>query len=252
MRQALISDIHGNLEALQAVMSDIREQGVDRVVCLGDIVGYGPNPCECLDIVMQHCQLTILGNHDQAALFDPEGFNPIALRAIYWTRDALDHAHGPANAINRRWDFLSELPKQHREQDILYVHGSPRDATNEYVFPESVYDQARMRLLFERVPLYSFQGHTHMPGVFTTDGEFITPSDCDYEFELGPEKLMINVGSVGQPRDEDNRSCYLILDSSAQLIQFRRINYDFESTIRKIYAITDLDDMLGDRLRAGR
>lgn len=252
MRQALISDIHGNLEALKAVMADIQLQKVERIVCLGDIVGYGPNPCQCLDIVMQKCSLTILGNHDQAALFDPEGFNPVALRAIYWTRDELDRGPGPASAINRRWDFLSELPKSHKEGDILFVHGSPRDATNEYVFPETIYDQLRMKALFDRVTLLCFQGHTHMPGVFTADGEFITPDDCDYLFGLSHEKLMINVGSVGQPRDEDPRSCYVILDDQRGEIEFRRIEYDIEQTIKKIYDIPDLDNMLGDRLRGGR
>ena len=252
MRHALISDIHGNLEALTAVMRDIQEQQIDRIICLGDIVGYGPNPCQCLDTVMQKCQLTILGNHDQAALFDPEGFNPVALRAIYWTRDELDRGPGPAAAINRRWDFLSELPKFHKEDDILFVHGSPRDATNEYVFPETVYDQSRMKLLFDKVSKYCFQGHTHMPGVFTTDGEFISPEDCDHQFELCDEKLMVNVGSVGQPRDEDPRSCYTVLDDKAEVLYFRRIEYDIERTIKKICDIDDLDDMLGDRLRGGR
>lgn len=252
MRQALISDIHGNLEALNTVVVDIQGQDIDRIVCLGDIVGYGPNPCQCLDSVMQKCELTILGNHDQAALFDPEGFNPVALRAIYWTRDELDRGPGPASSINRRWDFLSELPKFHRDGDILLVHGSPRDATNEYVFPETIYDQARMKLLFDKVTKYCFQGHTHMPGVFTTDGEFITPDECDNEFPLSDEKLMINVGSVGQPRDEDPRSCYVILDDKKEIIQFRRIEYDVEKTIDQIYAIDDLDNMLGDRLRGGR
>ncbi|MCR9293440.1 MAG: metallophosphatase family protein [bacterium] len=252
MRHALISDIHGNLEALTTVMRDIQSQNIDRIICLGDIVGYGPNPCQCLDTVMKHCDFTILGNHDQAALFDPEGFNPVALRAIYWTRDELDRGPGSANIINARWDFLSELPRFRREEDILFVHGSPRDATNEYVFPETIYDQARMRLLFERVSSYCFQGHTHMPGVFTTDGEFITPDECDYEFELGNEKLMINVGSVGQPRDEDPRSCYAVLDDQRHMLYFRRVEYDIEQTIRQIYAIEELDNMLGDRLRGGR
>ncbi len=252
MRQALISDIHGNLEALNAVMADIAQQKVDRIVCLGDIVGYGPNPCQCLDIVIQKCQLTILGNHDQAALFDPDGFNPVALRAIYWTRDELDRGPGPAAAINRRWDFLSELPKSHLEGRILYVHGSPRDTTNEYVFPETIYDQQRMQTLFDRVTGLCFQGHTHMPGVFTTYGEFITPVDCDYRFALADEKLMINVGSVGQPRDEDPRPCYVIMDDKLNELEFRRVDYDVERTIKKIYDIPDLDNMLGDRLRGGR
>lgn len=252
MRQALISDIHGNLEALTAVLADLQTRNIDQIVCLGDIVGYGPNPCQCLDAVMQRCALTILGNHDQAALFDPDGFNPVALKAIYWTRDELDRGPGPATDINRRWDFLSELPKFHQADDILYVHGSPRDTTNEYVFPETIYDQARMKVLFDKVNRLSFQGHTHMPGVFTTDGEFITPEDCDYHFPLSDEKLMINVGSVGQPRDEDPRSCYTILDMGENSIEFRRVDYEIETTIQKIYAIGDLDNMLGDRLRGGR
>ncbi len=252
MRQALISDIHGNLEALTAVLTDIQGQKVDRIVCLGDIVGYGPNPCQCLDQVMQKCELTILGNHDQAALFDPDGFNPVALRAIYWTRDEMDRGPGPGSAINRRWDYLSELPKSHKEKNILYVHGSPRDTTNEYVFPETIYDQSRMKVLYDRVEWLSFQGHTHMPGVFTTDCEFITPEDCNYKFPLSDEKLMINVGSVGQPRDEDPRSCYAVFDDAEESVEFRRVEYDIEKTIEKIYGIPDLDNMLGDRLRGGR
>lgn len=252
MRQALISDIHSNLEALTSVLADIEKQRVDRIVCLGDIVGYGPNPCECLDLVMAKSQLTILGNHDQAALFDPEGFNPVALKAIYWTRDALDKAPGRASLVAKRWDFLSELPKSKTEGNILYVHGSPRDATNEYVFPESIYDQNKMKVLFDRVKGISFQGHTHMPGVFTTDGEFITPDDCGYKFKVDDEKVMINVGSVGQPRDEDPRCCYVIYDDKKQEVEFRRLDYDIETTINKIYDIPDLDNMLGDRLKSGR
>jgi predicted phosphodiesterase len=250
VRQALISDIHGNLEALQAVLADIATQSVDQILCLGDVVGYGPNPCECLDLVMSKAALTIMGNHDQAALFDPEGFNPVALKAIYWTRDKLDS--GSPSLKNKRWDFLSELPRMHTQDKCMFVHGSPRDPTNEYVFPEFIYDKTKMDNIFNRVAQYCFQGHTHMPGVFTTDLEFIKPAHCEYVFPLAKEKLMINVGSVGQPRDEDNRACYVVLDHSARKIYFRRVAYDFEVTIKKIYAITDLDRMLGDRLRTGR
>ncbi len=253
MRQALISDIHGNLEALNAVMADIETQSVTEVICLGDIVGYGPNPCECLDLVMKKAKFSILGNHDQAALFDPEGFNPVALRAIYWTRDRLDDTTGGRQSVaNKRWDFISELLKQHSNGDFLFVHGSPRDPTNEYVFPETIYDGPKMRSMFERVRQYCFQGHTHMPGVFTEDLEFIEPHQCDHEFQLEREKLMVNVGSVGQPRDENPKSCYVILDHDKKRIYFRRVEYDVEKTIKKIYAIEELDNVLGDRLRTGR
>ena len=104
------SDIHANLEALSAVLQDIGTQGGTRMFCLGDVIGYGPNPCECLDRVIDRCQITILGNHDQAALFDPDGFNPVALQAVYWTREQLETA-GSSSQINRRWDFLGEFPQ---------------------------------------------------------------------------------------------------------------------------------------------
>jgi diadenosine tetraphosphatase ApaH/serine/threonine PP2A family protein phosphatase len=110
-----------------------------------------------------------------------------------------------------------------------------------------------MESMFQKVPQYCFQGHTHMPGVFTPDLEFFNPAKCNGSFPLGKEKLMINVGSVGQPRDEDNRACYAILDHAAKKVLFRRVPYDFEATIKKIYAAgDDLDNMLGDRLRTGR
>ncbi|MBX3439510.1 MAG: metallophosphoesterase, partial [Planctomycetaceae bacterium] len=122
--RALISDIHGNFEALQAVFEDIDRQGIKEVFCLGDIVGYGPNPRECVDTVMERCAVTILGNHDQAALFDPEGFNAGAERAIFWTRNMLESDRQDLN--ERRWEFLGELPRMRREGSFLFVHGSAR------------------------------------------------------------------------------------------------------------------------------
>ncbi|MEM6474083.1 MAG: metallophosphoesterase family protein [Planctomycetota bacterium] len=255
MKRALISDIHGNLEALLAVMSDIDAQGVDEIFCLGDIIGYGPNPCQCLDTVMLRAKVTILGNHDQAALFDPDGFNPMALQAIYWTRDQLDNGPGTSAQVNGRWDFLGELPRSFEEDDFKFVHGSPRDPTNEYVFPEYVFDQRKMEILFGKVSRYCFMGHTHLPGIFTTNCEFIQPDECDYEYQLTAEKAMVNVGSVGQPRDEDNRACYVILDKDAAggpKIEYRRIDYDIDTTANKIYGEPDLSDQLGDRLKHGR
>ncbi|MGE0376390.1 MAG: metallophosphoesterase, partial [Planctomycetaceae bacterium] len=137
--RALISDIHGNLEALLAVLADIEKQGITEVFCLGDIVGYGPNPRECVDQVMERCAVTILGNHDQAALFDPEGFNAGAERAIFWTRNMLESDRPEKNV--QRWEFLGELPRMRREGNLLFVHGSARNPLNEYVFPEDIYNQ---------------------------------------------------------------------------------------------------------------
>lgn len=248
MKRALLSDIHGNFEALSAVLEHIAGQNVSEIYCLGDIIGYGPNPGECLDAVIDQCKVTILGNHDQAALFDPEGFNPVALRAIYWTRDQMET--GAEDAVNRRWDFLGELPRLQNEEKYLFVHGSPREPTNEYVFPEDVYNQRKMDALFSRVDQYCFQGHTHIPGIFTQQMEFITPEECDHEFRLSGEKAMVNIGSVGQPRDSDSRSCYVILEDD--VVTFHRVEYEFDTTVQKIYNVPDLDNMLGDRLRSGR
>ena len=255
MKRALISDIHGNFEALQAVLDDIKREGVTEIFCLGDIVGYGPNPAECLDTVITKCRVTILGNHDQAALFDPDGFNPIALQAIYWTRDQLESETDSPDVVNKRWDFLGELPRLNNEGEFLFVHGSPREPTNEYVFPEDVYNQRKMDALFGRFDRICFTGHTHIPGIFTETKEFITPEECSYSIRLGPPgKRLINVGSVGQPRDNDPRSCYVILDTSGEdpLVTFKRVEYPFGETAAKIYGIPDLDNMLGDRLRSGR
>jgi diadenosine tetraphosphatase ApaH/serine/threonine PP2A family protein phosphatase len=245
--KAIISDIHANLEGLQAVLSDIKAQGISEVYCLGDIVGYGPNPRECIDCVMS-CNVCLLGNHDQGALFDPEGFNAGAERAIFWTRKMLESGDKAGN--ERRWEFLGELPRMRREPNHLFVHGSARNPLNEYVFPEDIYNQRKMERIFGLVEKYCFQGHTHIPGVFTEDLNFLTPAEIGYKYELGDQKVLINVGSVGQPRDADNRACYVVLDNST--VHFRRVGYDFDTTAAKIYDIPDLDNFLGDRLRDGR
>jgi predicted phosphodiesterase len=249
VKRAFISDIHSNLEALRAVLDDIRAEGVSDVYCLGDIVGYGPNPRECIDEVMK-CKVCLLGNHDQGALFDPEGFNTGAERAIFWTRSQLENGGVAANEAHRRWDFLGELPRNQQEGPFLFVHGSARNPLNEYVFPEDIYNRRKMEKIFALVERHAFQGHTHVPGVFTEDFRFLSPDEIDYQYRLTGAKTMINVGSVGQPRDGDHRSCYVIQEDD--LVRFRRVEYPFEETIKKIYAIPELDNFLGDRLRDGR
>lgn len=250
MRRALISDIHGNLEGLEAVLADIRSEGVDEIYCLGDIIGYGPNPRECIDLVVKHTQVCILGNHDQGALFDPEGFNSGAERAIFWTRSQLESPHGDPEDNARRWEFLGELPRNRREEKFLFVHGSARNPLNEYVFPEDVYNQRKMEKIFAMIDRYCFQGHTHVPGVFTEGLKFSSPDEISHRYRLGDEKIMVNVGSVGQPRDGDPRSCYVILTDEE--VEFRRVEYPNDETAQKIFDIPDLDDFLGHRLREGR
>lgn len=247
--RALISDIHGNLEALEAVLADIESKGISEIYCLGDIVGYGPNPCECIDRVMD-LDMCLLGNHDQAALFDPEGFNAGAERAIFWTRTILEKSRGPRSET--RWEFLGELNRRFVSDDekTMYVHGSARNPLNEYVFPDDIYNQVKMEKIFALVPQYCFQGHTHIPGVFTDTLEFLDPKDLEMKYELGSQKVMINVGSVGQPRNNDCRSSYVTVDGND--VVFHRVEYDINKTAEKIYDIPELDNFLGDRLREGR
>jgi predicted phosphodiesterase len=249
LKRALVSDIHANLEAIREVLKDIKTQGVDEIYCLGDVVGYGPNPCECIDLIME-CDACILGNHDQGALFDPEGFNSGAERAIFWTRDQLEGAQGSPDDNARRWDFLGELPRTVRSNGFLYVHGSARNPLNEYVFPEDVYNQKKMEKIFSLIEKCCFQGHTHVPGVFTENCRYLSPDEIDYHYTLSEGKVMVNVGSVGQPRDGDNRACYAIQDGEE--IIFRRVEYPFEQTIEKIFNTPELDNFLGNRLREGR
>jgi predicted phosphodiesterase len=246
MRRALISDIHGNLEALEVVLADIKEQRISETFCLGDIVGYGPNARECVDRVMETCNVTLRGNHEHSLLLDREALES----AQAWTRTELD---SPADQIfkERRWDFLRGLPRSCRLGSYLFVHGSPRNPLSEYIFPEDIYNRRKMERLFQLVERYSFQGHTHIPGVFTDDFRFFTPDEIACEYNLGEGKLMINVGSVGQPRDGDDRACYVILEDGlaedraidepdrpvpidSAKITYRRVPYDFERTIKKI------------------
>jgi len=248
LKRAIISDIHSNLEAFEAVLRDIESQEITEIYCLGDLVGYGPNPIECIDRMRALATVCLLGNHDQATLFDPEGFNNSAERAIFWTREQLENFH--LAEANERWDFLNELPRIVREDNFMYIHGSSRNPLNEYVFQDDVYNERKMDRLFALIPKYAFQGHTHVPGVFTESREFFSPSDLGGRFTLGAKKTMVNVGSVGQPRDRDPRACYVVLEDMT--LSFRRVEYPLEETIQKINAVPDLDNYLGARLREGK
>ena len=250
-RTAIVSDIHGNLAALEAVLEDIGKQSVDRIVCLGDVIGYGPAPSQCIDAAMKF-DFCILGNHDSSALFDPEGFNVAAEQAIFWTRAQIECNQDGPEAGRERMQFICGLPRLVDEGNALFVHGSPRGPTNEYVFPEDTQNVKKMEKLFSMVPRICFQGHTHVPGVFTQDLRFVRPTETGsgYEIPDADQRLMVNVGSVGQPRDGDPRSCYVVYDE--KVIEFRRVEYDIKRTVRDINAQPELDEYLGLRLREGR
>ena len=246
--QAIISDLHSNMAALSVVLEDIRSKGITEIVCLGDVVGYGPEPEECLDLA-QSWKQTLLGNHEEAILTDAANFNIRARDAINWTRKKLDlDSEDPAKMA--RWTFLEKLVPMQQVGDVLYVHGSPRAPTTEYIVPRDGQDKRKMTDIFNRFDRICFVGHSHIPGVYTADG-FLSPKDlCDiYMCEPG-KKALVNVGSVGQPRDGDVRASYVTFDGES--VVFRRIPYDIERTANKIYAIPELDRFLGDRLKEGK
>jgi predicted phosphodiesterase len=248
--KAILSDIHGNLEALQAVLEDMSRHDVEDIYCLGDVAAYGgPNPRECLDLVMAW-NVVLLGNFDLALLQEREAFCDSAEQAMAWAEARVRAPVPDHQTADRRMQFLADRPRFRREGDYLYVHGSARNPLNEYVFPEDIYNPRKMERIFAAVQRYCFQGHTHIPGVFTDDLRFLDPDAMGHIYLLDHHKTLCNVGSVGQPRDGDWQACYILLDDNA--IYFRRVEYDLETTIRKMHAIPYLATFLADRLRDGR
>jgi len=277
---AILSDIHSNLEALTVVLADIEKRGIKTIYCLGDVIGYGPNPKECLDLIIEKTEWCVLGNHDYATLYEPTNFNYGAEQASFWTREVLE-AEQEKQHCDRRWSFLGSLQMRRSLAPVLsgppphlasedtgageskigggtntvimdFVHASPRKPVNEYIFPEDVYtNPAKVRLMFERVNHICFVGHTHMPGVFLDEPDFYLPDELGNVYPIiDGEKAIINIGSVGQPRDKDNRASYVFVNENH--VHFVRLEYDFETTARKIMAIEQLDSFHADRLRDGR
>jgi len=246
---ALVSDIHANLEALEAVSADIASKKVEATFCLGDIVGYGPDPKACLDRAMEF-EFTILGNHDHAVFVEPSGFNTPAENAVFWTRQVLD-AEPNMDLRRRRWEFVARM-EEFREQDgILFVHGSPRRPMHEYLFPdEAEVNLARLSDAFAMVKHVCFVGHTHLPGLFTETYDFLVPSQIGHRYIVSDRKVIINVGSVGQPRDLDARACYVTVDGRD--VRWHRVPYDHKATMEKILAVKELDEFLANRLAEGR
>ena len=247
---AIVSDIHGNLEAFTAVLAEIERRGVQHVVCLGDIIGYGPNPLECMDLVMTRCRAALMGNHDFAVLYEPYNFNTGAEQACFWTRKCFEN-DPDVDRRAKRWKFMGGLPVRIRTPDFIAVHASPRRPVNEYIFPDDIYtNPGKFVSIFERFERLCFVGHTHVPGVFLEGPDFYSPDELDYKYELTDEKAIVNVGSVGQPRDRDPRSSFVIVYDA--YVEFVRIPYDVDTTVRKVTDNPELDNFLGTRLLDGR
>ncbi len=240
MRIAVLSDIHSNLAALVAVRADLPAH--DEVWALGDIVGYGPQPNEVIRTLQEMGARSVLGNHDGAAIgtVDPHDFNPEAATAIRWTASVLDD--------NAR-AYLASLPEVRREGDLTAVHGSPRDPVWEYITSTSI-AMANLDAFETRLCLF---GHTHLPIVFAAQEGRGTALAAlpDEPVPLAAQRMLLNPGSVGQPRDGNPTSSYLIVDTDANVAEFHRVAYDVAETQRLMRQV-GLPARLVERLSWGR
>jgi predicted phosphodiesterase len=244
MRIAFISDIHANSEALEAVFEDISRQKVDEIVCLGDIVGYGANPNECIELIKKACPVCILGNHDAAAvnLLSTEHFNVHAKIAIDWTAE---------NLAPEGQTFLRSLPLKENQSSNTFVHATPYEP-NMWYYITSL-EEAAFNFQFFDTP-FCFVGHTHIPIIIVLENEkevYVHQGTAISFGEMKQTRFLINVGSVGQPRDRNPLSCYGILDMDAQTFSYRRIAYDIAKTQNKMRKIK-MPDFLITRLKDGR
>ncbi len=224
MLYALFSDIHGNLHALREVLADIKARKPDRVVCLGDMVGYGAHPNDVVEACRETADVIVAGNHDHAAvgLLDMAAFNSYAYQAANWTRDQLT----PENTA-----FLRQLPFSAREDKLLFCHASPSQPQQWfYVFS----DQDASLSMSDSTAATAFIGHTHVPR--------------DHRTRHG---RLINVGSVGQPRDGDPRAAYTLYEETTGHLELVRLPYAVEKAQQAILDV-GLPTFLGERLRVGR
>jgi len=240
MRFAILSDIHGNLEALEAVLADARARKCTNFVCLGDVVGYNANPGECVKCIRELDCPVVKGNHDEAAsLVAPPGdFNEIAELAIAWTRDRL---------TDQDKEWLRSLPLQRRVHDFTIVHAT-LDMPGQWGYVFNNLDAAAS-FTYQRTNVCFF-GHTHVPMVFIRDESVRRERVEHVRIEPG-KKYFINMGSVGQPRDGNWRAAYCIYDTESNLVQQFRVKYDLAAVQKKI-AEAGLPRLLSERLAIGR
>lgn len=247
---AVISDLHANLEAVSAVLDDIREQKVDKIVCLGDVVGYGPDPVAVVDLVRERAEVCIEGNHDEALAHGPYGFNPPAARVIEWTVENMKPGFFSGLDLRKRWEWITNRPQHHRIGDDLFVHGSPLDPTSGYILAQELRygPTEKFERIFEHTERLIFCGHTHLPCVIADDYETKDAKALDNEWTWEKGKAIVNVGSVGQPRDGNNRACYVLFDGKK--VVWRRVPYAFEKTSEKVATVLKIEK-LAERLKVG-
>ncbi|WP_457635706.1 metallophosphoesterase family protein [Persephonella sp.] len=225
MRFAVISDIHGNIHALEAVDKDLRSNHVDRIYCLGDIINFGAHPKECLDWVKDECDIVIKGEHD-IFVADPEEVfltNPYAIQSADWTYDQLSQED---------FDYIRSLENFYEEKEFILTHDEP-SIPGTYHFLTSIRDAKETFTCFEN--RFCFYGHAHLNILFVKDskGNVFSEGSGSFKIQNG-QQFLICAGSVGQPRDRDPRAGYVIVDTDERTIQFRRVEYDVEKAAADI------------------
>jgi predicted phosphodiesterase len=241
MRVAVVSDIHSNLHALEAVLATIEDEAPDELWCLGDLVGYGPRPNECCAAIAERADVCLAGNHDLAVrgTIDLEEFGGEAAVAARWTRDVL--------ALDAQ-TFLDRLEPEGSAHGVALYHGSARDPVWEYVLTDEG-ALATLELTEARLILV---GHSHVALQIVQSGDDLSGglAPAETELELEGVRALLNPGSVGQPRDGDPRAAYLLLDLEARRATYRRVEYDVKQTQREMRE-AGLPEMLAGRLELG-
>lgn len=242
MKVAVISDIHSNLEALEAVLRDIAKQGVDEIVCLGDVVGYGADPGPCVDRIRALRCPVLLGNHDEGAGSPAslEGYSALALAGIAYSRTHLTREQ-------KRW--LASRPRTLKSRGTHFVHSSLHEPREwHYVTDELA---AEFNFLVQKLPV-CFHGHTHVPCIWERETDGLRLETCPRQRRLRAEsRYLINCGSVGQPRDRNPRASYALWSPVEQQVVFRRVPYDIDTAQAKIRA-AGLPEQLARRLEQGK
>ncbi len=241
MRIALISDIHSNIHALEAVEKDIRKNQIDRIFCLGDIINFGAHPKECLDWVRENCDIVIKGEHDILVADPGEVYvsNPYAIQSADWTYDMLDE---------KDFEYINSLENFYEEPEFILTHDEPT-VPGTYGFMTSLRDAKETFTCFDN--RFCFYGHTHLQILFVKNNENVFAEKSEKYPLKEDEQYLISVGSVGQPRDRDTRAGYTIVDTDEGYIQFKRVPYDFEKAAADILK-AGLPEMFANILKMKR
>ena len=237
---AVLSDVHGNLEALEAVLAEVDRLEVDLLYSLGDIVGYGPSPAACVEIIRRRAAVSLMGNHDAAVagLTSLEDFNEFARSALDWSAARLDDG---------QIEYLGSLPYTHRAPDLLLVHASPLEPRRwHYIHGLADIDE-QFAAFDERL---CFVGHSHRPGIYAAGPDGSHARRGAFESLRPRVRYLVNAGSVGQPRDRDPRASYVLHDTASASVEVRRVAYPVERTQERMRA-AGIPGFLIDRLGAG-